>query len=65
MIYFYLSGIDQEESVLLLYPDAVLPENREMLFLKETNDTIKIWEERQTHQRTGHNGFRSKKCKMG
>lgn len=41
---FYMSGIDQEESVLLLYPDAVLPENREILFLKETNDIIKIWE---------------------
>ncbi len=41
---YYLSGIDQEESVLLIYPDAVLPENREILFLKETNDTIKIWE---------------------
>ena len=41
---YYLSGIDQEESVLLLYPDAVLPENREILFLKETNDVIKIWE---------------------
>ncbi len=41
---YYLSGIDQEESVLMLYPDAVLPENREILFLKETNDVIKIWE---------------------
>ncbi|MGV8946165.1 MAG: aminopeptidase P N-terminal domain-containing protein [Lutibacter sp.] len=41
---FYLSGIDQEESILLLYPDAVLPENREILFVKETSDLIKIWE---------------------
>jgi len=41
---YYLSGIDQEESILLLYPDAVLPENREILFLKETNEVIKIWE---------------------
>ena len=41
---FYLSGIDQEESVLLLFPDA--PENRfrEILFLKETNENIAIWE---------------------
>ena len=38
---YYLSGIDQEESVLLLYPNAVLPENREILFLKETNEVIK------------------------
>lgn len=41
---YYLSGIDQEESVLILYPDALLPENREILFLKETNEVIKIWE---------------------
>lgn len=41
---FYLSGIDQEESILVLYPDAVLPENREQLFVKETSDLIKIWE---------------------
>ena len=41
---FYLTGIDQEESVLLLYPDAELPENREILFVKETSDLIKIWE---------------------
>jgi len=41
---FYLSGIDQEESILVLYPDAVLPANREILFVKETNEQIKIWE---------------------
>jgi Xaa-Pro aminopeptidase len=41
---FYLSGIDQEESILLLYPDAALPENKEILFVKETSDVIKIWE---------------------
>lgn len=41
---FYLSGIDQEESVLLLNPDAYLPENREILFVKETSDLIKVWE---------------------
>ena len=41
---FYLTGIDQEESVLVLYPDAELPENKEILFVKETNELIKIWE---------------------
>lgn len=41
---FYLSGVDQEESVLVLYPDAANPDNREMLFVKETSDLIKIWE---------------------
>jgi Xaa-Pro aminopeptidase len=41
---FYLSGVDQEESILLLYPDASLPANREILFVKETSELIKIWE---------------------
>jgi Xaa-Pro aminopeptidase len=41
---FYLSGIDQEESILVLFPDAPLPKFREMLFLKETNEEIEIWE---------------------
>lgn len=41
---FYLSGIDQEETVLLLFPDAPLEKYREVLFLRETNDYIKVWE---------------------
>jgi Xaa-Pro aminopeptidase len=41
---FYLSGIDQEETVLILYPDAALPENREILFVLETSELLKIWE---------------------
>ncbi len=41
---FYLTGVDQEESILLLFPDAKDPKNREILFLKETNDHIKVWE---------------------
>lgn len=40
----YLSGVDQEESILLLFPDAVDAKNREVLFLKETNEHIAIWE---------------------
>ena len=40
----YLSGIDQEESVLLLFPDAPYEEFRQILFLKETNDHIAVWE---------------------
>lgn len=40
---FYLSGVDQEESVLVLFPDAPKEEHREMLFLTETNDYIAIW----------------------
>lgn len=41
---FYLSGVDQEESILVLFPDAVDPKHREILFLTETNEHIAIWE---------------------
>lgn len=41
---FYLSGVDQEESILVIFPDAPKPEHREILFLKETNEHIAIWE---------------------
>jgi Xaa-Pro aminopeptidase len=41
---FYLSGIDQEESILVVYPDFVEEKFREILFLRETNPEIMIWE---------------------
>ncbi len=41
---FYLSGVDQEESILVLFPDCKDEKHREVLFLKETNETIAIWE---------------------
>jgi len=41
---FYLSGVDQEESILVLFPDALNPVHREILFLKETNEHIAVWE---------------------
>lgn len=41
---FYLSGVDQEESILVLFPDASNPKHREILFLRETNDHIAVWE---------------------
>ncbi|MFT4545480.1 MAG: Xaa-Pro aminopeptidase [Bacteroidia bacterium] len=41
---FYLSGVDQEESILVLAPNAREEKHREVLFLKETNETIAIWE---------------------
>lgn len=41
---FYLSGVDQEESILVIFPDAKLPQYREILFLKETSEHILIWE---------------------
>ena len=39
-----LSGVDQEESILVLFPNASNPAHREVLFLKETSDLIAIWE---------------------
>ena len=41
---FYLSGIDQEDSIMVLYPDAYKEENKAILFVKETNEHIKIWD---------------------
>jgi len=41
---FYLTGADQEESILLLCPDAPYEHLREILFLRETNEHIAIWE---------------------
>ncbi|HLV47271.1 MAG TPA: aminopeptidase P family protein [Flavobacterium sp.] len=41
---FYLSGVDQEESILVIFPDAFEDKHREVLFLRETNEHIAIWE---------------------
>lgn len=41
---YYLSGVDQEESVLVLFPDAPKAGMDEMLFLKKTNEHIAVWE---------------------
>ncbi|WP_146902360.1 aminopeptidase P N-terminal domain-containing protein [Adhaeribacter aerolatus] len=41
---FYLSGVDQEESILLLFPDAKDVKHHEILFVRETNDHILTWE---------------------
>jgi Xaa-Pro aminopeptidase len=40
----YLSGVDQEETVLVLFPDAQTERDREILFVRETNEHIAIWE---------------------
>lgn len=41
---FYLTGIDQEESVLLVNPNASEESLKEILFLRETNERIAAWE---------------------
>ena len=40
----FLSGVDQEESILVLFPNASNPKHKEVLFLKETSELIAIWE---------------------
>jgi Xaa-Pro aminopeptidase len=40
----FLSGVDQEESILVLFPDSKNPDHKEVLFLKETNEHIAVWE---------------------
>ncbi len=40
----YLSGIDQEETLLVICPDAPDEKQKEILFIKETNEQIATWE---------------------
>jgi Xaa-Pro aminopeptidase len=42
--FFYLTGIEQEESMLLFYPDAHEERHREILFLHEPNELRETWE---------------------
>ncbi|MGA8179477.1 MAG: aminopeptidase P N-terminal domain-containing protein [Desulfobacterales bacterium] len=42
--FFYLSGIDEEESILFLFPDAGEEKHKEILFIKETSEEIAVWE---------------------
>jgi Xaa-Pro aminopeptidase len=41
---FYLTGVHQEETILLLAPDAFDPNHREILFVREPNEHLTIWE---------------------
>lgn len=41
---FYLTGVDQEETILLLYPDAHDGKFREILFVREPSELLAIWE---------------------
>jgi Aminopeptidase P, N-terminal domain. len=47
---FYLSGIDQEESILVLFPDSINESFKEILFIRETNDHIVHWGRRKINQ---------------
>lgn len=41
---FYLTGIDQEETILILFPDAPNNAWKEVLYIRQTSDIIKVWE---------------------
>jgi len=42
--FFYLTGIDQEQSILILFPDCPNVLYKEVLFLRQTNEHIAVWE---------------------
>ena len=42
--FFYLTGIDQEQSILILFPDCPNLLYKEVLFLRQTSELIAIWE---------------------
>ncbi len=56
---YYLSGLDQEESILLLFPEAKNPVHREIAFVKETSELIAIWEGKKLTKAdvTAHSGI--------
>jgi Xaa-Pro aminopeptidase len=41
---FYLAGVEQEQTILVLYPDANEPKHRELLFLREPTSENELWE---------------------
>ena len=41
---FHLSGVDKEESILVIFPSCKNTSHKEILFLKETNEHIAVWE---------------------
>lgn len=41
---YYLTGIDQEDTILVLFPDCPNPLYREMVFVKETSEQIAVWD---------------------
>ncbi len=50
---FYLTGVNQEETVLLLWPDAPIEKEREVLFVRKTSELLKIWEGAKLTQEEG------------
>jgi Xaa-Pro aminopeptidase len=52
---FYLSGVEQEQSILLLYPDADEEKHRELLFLREPTRENELWEGRKLTKKDAQN----------
>src|SRR6187402_2485364 len=55
---FYLTGVDQEETILVLCPDFPEEKYHEVLFVRETNEHIATWEghkltKEEARERTG------------
>jgi Xaa-Pro aminopeptidase len=47
---FYLSGVDQEETFLILFPDSPIEKYKEVLFVRKTNEYLAIWEGEKLNQ---------------
>ena len=52
---FYFTGVGQEETVLLIFPDAHDEKLREILFVRETSELLAQWE--------GHKLTKEEACK--
>src|SRR6185436_548213 len=53
---FFLTSVEQEQTILLLYPDADDEKQREILFLREPTPKMEIWE--------GHKLTKGEACKL-
>ena len=60
---YYLTGVHQEETILLLAPDAFDPKHREILFVRQPNEHLAIWEGHKLtkDQATGISGVKNVK----
>ena len=54
---FWLTGVDQEESIILIAPDFPDEKMREILFLRETNDEIAVWEGHKLTKEEGQQAY--------
>lgn len=41
---FYMTGIEQEETILLMFPDAPDEKQKEILFIRDVNEDLTTWE---------------------